>query len=198
MLRTFTGDKDLYFKMREKGDRFVQTAVDRKVGSKETHPMEIVFASGERGQAYANWKGDRLFQLPITYGTPERDWALSPGYLEAVREWTEDGERRLELLFERPVPTRCLECHLDSVESSRGGFESSVLPFDRGSIRLGISCEKCHGPGKRHVQFHKSNPAVKKGRYIVNTGRLSRSKQIFGVCPLPRRGRGYQSRSLFL
>jgi hypothetical protein len=62
--------------------------------------------------------------------------------------------------------------------------------FDQGQLVYGIDCERCHGPGAEHVRFQTLNPDEKTGRYIVNTGRLSRQQQL-DACALCHSGSRY-------
>ncbi|MGC1636669.1 MAG: hypothetical protein WA744_14535, partial [Candidatus Acidiferrales bacterium] len=66
-----TGDPDLHFRMDVKESGFYETAVfwqppDQKT---RTERIDIVTGSGEKGQTYLYWKGDQLFQLPVSYWT---------------------------------------------------------------------------------------------------------------------------------
>ncbi len=63
-----------------------------------TERIDIVTGSGIKGQTYLYWKGDQLFQLPVSYWTDLKRWITSPGYTEGVAN------------FDRPIVPRCLEC----------------------------------------------------------------------------------------
>src|SRR5262249_39217671 len=91
--------------------------------------------SGTRGQTYLYWKNDRLFELPVSWWR-YLGWVNSPGY--------KDGE----VNFSRPIIPRCLECHATY-------FDATPPPNNRyrkTAFMLGITCEKCHGPGEEHVE----------------------------------------------
>ena len=64
-----TSNPGLFFRMEAKDGRFYQTAVWGIPPSttKDTHPIDLVIGSGRKGQSYLYWKGDRLFQLPVSY-----------------------------------------------------------------------------------------------------------------------------------
>lgn len=128
-----------------------------------SRPMDLAIGSGRKGQTYLYWQGDRLFELPVSYYSALDQWCNSPGY---------PFDR---ILFNRPIPGRCIECHGTYMKlSPSDGGES----FDRSKVILGVTCERCHGPGARHVSFHKDHPGEKTGRNIVNPLRLSRQQRL--------------------
>lgn len=96
-----TTNPDLSFKMDASATGFTETAVIGVPPNAITHTEKIDFVvgSGRKGQTYLYWKGDRLFELPVSYWTELNSWVDSPGYRDDFPN------------FERPVPPRCLECH---------------------------------------------------------------------------------------
>jgi len=163
-----TGDPDLYFRMDAKESGFYQTAVfwqppDQKT---RTERIDIVTGSGDKGQTYLYWKGDQLFQLPVSYWTDLKGWINSPGYSEGAAN------------FDRPIVPRCLECHATYFEPIPS--ERAANYFKKTGFVLGISCERCHGPGRAHAEHERSKPAaVSSGsRSIVNPASLPRDQQM--------------------
>jgi len=138
---------------------------------KESREFNISIGSGRKGQSYLYWDRDRLFELPVSYYTPEDQWVMSPGY----------PTTRVE--FSRMITSRCLECHT-TYASYQQDTVAGATRFERSGLIYGITCEKCHGPGGRHVDFHEANPAEKTGRYILNAGKMSRELGIdaCGMC----------------
>jgi hypothetical protein len=131
---------------------------------KKTRRIDIVIGSGTMGQSFLNWGKNRLFQLPITYFTAANAWSNSPGFPDRV-------------VFNRPITSRCLECHTTFVKTiSAPGKEPEE--FDHGQIIFGVDCEKCHGPAARHVEFQSQNPKEKTGKYIVNPATFSRQQNL--------------------
>ena len=83
--------------MLKEGNKLVQAArFNKEVMQKQ--PFDIVIGSGRKGQSFLYWKGNQLFQLPISYFTATNSWTNSPGFPAYP-------------YFERPVPLNCLECH---------------------------------------------------------------------------------------
>ena len=161
-----TSDPALYFLMESKPDGFYQTAVwgIPPATTSRSEKMDVVIGSGKKGQTYLYWKHGQLFQLPVSYWTDLFTWINSPGY--------RDGEAH----FERGVISNCLGCHLTYALA----IGSPVLSnqFKPESLVMGISCERCHGAGRQHVE---AMIAKKQIRNIINPARLPRDSQI-NVC----------------
>jgi hypothetical protein len=176
MLKTV--NPDLFFVMEASDKGFFQTAHMKTSPTEElsrSERIDVVVGSGRKGQTYLYWDGDQLFQLPVSYWTDVHGWVNSPGYIDGAAD------------FERPIVPRCLECHSSS-------FENRPPPENRyaaTSLVLGVSCERCHGPGSEHVARFRSPvpPKTPAGFAIVNPSRLSRSRQI-DVCALCHNGAG--------
>ncbi|MGB9405604.1 MAG: multiheme c-type cytochrome [Candidatus Acidiferrales bacterium] len=163
-----TGDPDLSFRMDAKQSGFYETAVfwqppDQKT---RTERIDIVTGSGHKGQTYLYWKGNQLFQLPVSYWTDLKGWINSPGYTEGVAN------------FDRPIVPLCLECHATYFESIPS--EKAENEYKKTGFVLGISCERCHGPGREHAEYERSkSAAVFSGTHsIVNPAGLPRDRQI--------------------
>jgi len=139
-----TLDPNLHFVMSSGKGGYFETAVFGKPPDevKQTERIDLVVGSGERGETYLYWKGDRLFELPVTFWTPLNEWTNSPGY----RDGTAD--------FDRPVVPRCLECH--ATYFSAIPSEAPANRYHKAGSVLGISCERCHGPGREHVELEKA------------------------------------------
>ena len=168
-------DPRLLFRMESQPGGYFQTAV-AEMGSRKitrSERIDIVTGSGVRGQTYLYWKGNELFELPVSYWTVGNQWINSPGYT--------DGEAN----FARHVDARCLECHASYIRSLSTDPQSNV--FDRSSLVVGIQCETCHGPGEAHVEREQEavagEPKMLNGA-ILNPGKLSRDRQVdlCGLC----------------
>jgi hypothetical protein len=148
-----TLDPQVTFRMNVKGDAFFETAVISKPGHKKTRTerIDLVVGSGKKGQTYLYWRGDQLFELPVSYWTATDRWVNSPGYLDGSAD------------FDRAITPRCLECHATSFVS----LSASGYHFDKSDFTLGISCERCHGPSAEHVRRHAARASVS-GATAVN------------------------------
>ena len=58
-------------------------------------PFDVVIGSGRNGQTYLTWVDNQLFQLPISYYAPSKQWCNSPGFPNYY-------------FFGRQVPANCL------------------------------------------------------------------------------------------
>ncbi|HET6256300.1 MAG TPA: multiheme c-type cytochrome [Puia sp.] len=145
--------------------------------------IDIVVGSGTKGQTYITRNNNELYQLPVSYFTIARQWANSPLY------------PRSPILFNRPITSRCLECHSTFVKQLTFS-ETQPETFDSTKIVYGVSCEKCHGPAARHVDFHTRNPREKIGRFIINPARFSR-EQSLELCALCHGGRMQKTQPSF-
>ena len=179
--------ESMHIRVSPRGDTVYQVAIfgedTTDVAFRRAYPINIAVGSGRKGQTYLTWRDDSLlFQMPISYYTVTDGWVLSPGYtLETIG-------------FDRPVVTRCVECHATYFESrlpweigrkvnkltvesiaetsaqEAEKFMSHHLnAYEPGKHILGLTCEKCHNPGRRHVEHHRKNPEDSVGRYIVAT-----------------------------
>jgi hypothetical protein len=112
-----------------------------------TLESEVQFAigSGSRGYSFLSEREGYLFQTPISWFSQKRIWGLSPGF-------------STPLLSGRAISGECLFCHANRARpraDTINGFETPI--FDGHAI----GCERCHGPGERHVQERGSAVGLK-------------------------------------
>jgi hypothetical protein len=176
-----TSNPDLHFRMDVRENGFYETAVywqppDQKT---QTARIDIVTGSGVKGQTYLYWKGNQLFQLPVSDWTEINMWVNSPGFADGVAD------------FERPIVPRCLECHAAYFASVPS--DKSENHYLKTGFVLGISCERCHGPGRQHVVQERSKGGANSASHgsIVNPAALPRERQI-DVCAQCHGGVGEQ------
>src|SRR5258708_36673679 len=172
-----TSNPGLFFRMHVKGSRFFQTAIWGIPASTKarSEPIDLVIGSARKGQTYLYWKGDRLFQLPVSYWIDLGKWVNSPGYADGVAN------------FSRPIIPRCLECHASYAESFAGPEPNNR--YNKASVVVGISCERCHGPGSEHVARHRSGSSGTSAEWIVNPAKLPRDREV-EVCAQCHAGHG--------
>ena len=126
-----------------------------------TRRLEYFIGSGAAGRSYLTLVGTFLFQAPVSYYSVERRWQVSPGY-----------ERSNDVNLNRPIEASCLNCHasrIQAVAGTRNGYAAKPFMDD------GISCERCHGPGERHIQRMKAGGTGDKG--IVNPAKLEAARR---------------------
>jgi hypothetical protein len=142
-----TLNPQLIFKMERRDGRFYQAAILNKPGrrTERREQIDIVIGSGRKGQSYLYWKLDQLFELPVSYWTSLDSWVNSPGYIDGSAD------------FERSISPRCLECHATYFRETAVSEPGSH--FDPVHFTLGISCTRCHGTAKNHVQLRSGEAA---------------------------------------
>jgi hypothetical protein len=125
----------LYFEMTAKPNGFYQTAYAGWPGQMQSksEKIDVVIGSGVRGQSYLYWKGDALFELPVSYWSDGNRWINSPGY--------KDGTMN----FSRPVIPRCMECHATSIRATSP--DPLANHYDPATLVTGLECRRCHVAG---------------------------------------------------
>jgi predicted CXXCH cytochrome family protein len=154
------------FEMTRSGDEFFETTIVGTPQGEErsTARIDLVYGAGAgTDEVYLSWKGEALYELPIAWLHPEQCWGAS-AFLPL-------GEGS----FARELTPRCLDCHNTWFEHAPG----TLNVYKREPAILGVTCEKCHGPGADHVAFHQARRRSSSGgEAIVNPARLSRERQI--------------------
>ena len=171
-----TSEPELRYRMEARKDGFYQTAL---LGIPPdtvnlTERFDLVIGSGRKGQTYLYWKGDQLFQLPVSYWTEVGKWVHSPGFDEKFAN------------FSRPVLPRCLECHASFFEPIQDSLGNR---YRKSNYITGISCERCHGPGQQHAALNLAKATKPSEQAIVNPSKLPRQHQL-GLCSLCHGGLG--------
>ena len=159
----FAYNKWTEVKLEKKADGLYQTgyAAGQELQSER---MDITIGSGRKGQTYLYWKENSLYQLPVSYFKPANSWCNSPGFPTSMFK------------FYRIIPGQCMECHASDAVLTKEDEQGTM--FEKESLVLGITCERCHGPAVEHVNFHQQNPGAKNGQHIVNVANLSRELQL--------------------
>lgn len=164
------------------GDKFYQQGFygDSLVESK---PFDITIGSGKRGQTYLYWEEELLYQLPVSHYTASNSWVNSPGYSTDV------------ISFNREVKPACMECHSTYMESKDDIFNRKNR-YSKNEVVLGISCERCHGPAKKHADFHEDNSNEKEPQFITKQANLTRQQKLH-ACALCHSGPGVHTKEPF-
>lgn len=140
--------------------------------------IEVHFAlgSGTRGRAFLSEREGRLFASPLNWYSQAGHWGLAPGY-------SAEHHKR----FERETGDGCLVCHagrVNSVEDHPNVYASPVFH------EMSIGCERCHGPGQRHVDFQTARASATQPAEtsdpIVNPAKLDadRREDVCNQCHL--------------
>ena len=162
---------DRYYTMYRKDGKFYQRRHQIGFDGKETNVVEKVvdfaLGSGNHSRTYLHQGPDgRLSELPVGwYAENKGYWAMNPGY---DRPDQED--------FRRQITYQCMFCHNGYPQIEEGADAAGTAPVFRGSLANGIDCQRCHGPGRAHIQAMQTGNAPE--GTIVNPARLSRERQL--------------------
>ncbi len=152
--------KDQYFHVREyriKGRDTIHSLTRR---------VDFVIGSGNQTRSFLYQKNGYIFEIPITWYVKKEIWDLSPGY-----------ENGANTRFDRAMGQQCINCHNTGFD-----FKANSLNLFHNIGLDGIGCEKCHGPGGKHVLvMDESFGKEIEDNLIVNPGKLPLTLQ-FDVC----------------
>lgn len=132
----------------------------------QEYPAEWVIGSGHATRSYLMNVNGYITQMPLTWYVDRQKWDMSPGY--------EQTNQR----FSRPINLECMACH-NAAPAQSVGTQNHYT-----QVPLGISCERCHGPGGAHVDARLDGyepPEGENDPYIVNPANLTRNLQL-SVC----------------
>jgi len=156
-----------YFEIRRRDDALVfrRWQLDASGARINVFEQKIdwILGSGNHSRTYLYaTPGGELYQLPLAWYSATREWRMAPGYDRADH----DG-------VTRRVRHECMFCHNAYANVSASPYSywrSQTFPTD---LPQGIGCQRCHGPGAKHVELANANgdrAAIRKS--IVNPARL--------------------------
>lgn len=155
------------FTMLPEGNSFYQhTRLKNRTAKIPPAKFDFVIGSGVRGQSFATWQDDKLFQLQTSYYTPTNSWVNSPGFPTYYDT-------------ERPINDACLKCHVTFAKNK--DFSGHGNQYQKEQIIYGIDCERCHRPSAKHVKYHRKNPDVETPKFMMRFDSLSRQQRL-DVC----------------
>jgi predicted CXXCH cytochrome family protein len=166
---------DSYFSMIERGGKYYQRRWQIGFDGKETNidekQVDFVIGSGNHSRTYLHLTSRNTLQvLPFSwYSEKGGYWDMSPGYDQP------DFPGSV-----RPVHYECMFCHNaypkipESDEHSASAEMTFTEPFPQG-----IDCQRCHGPGQRHVEIATAGAKSQAIRAaIVNPKRLDADREV--------------------
>ncbi|MBS1824519.1 MAG: tetratricopeptide repeat protein [Acidobacteria bacterium] len=132
--------------------------------------IHYVMGSGNAARSYLHRTPQgRLAELPVAwYAEKGGYFAMSPGY-----------DRPDHQGFRRKISTDCMFCH-NAYPANRDVTPASE-PLFAEKLPEGIDCQRCHGPGRAHVEAATANQKDAARAAIVNPARLSADRS-FEVC----------------
>ena len=162
----FTFDKSTKVVMEKRDSGLYQVAY--KNGKEVNAQRFDITFGGIKAESYLYWKGNKLYQLPMSYFKALHSWTNSPGYDSTFADYS------------RPITVGCLECHSSFIKET--GEEThdgqTTTDFDKSSMILGVDCERCHGPAGDHVYYQTTHPDDKQAKHIITYASLTRAQKI--------------------
>lgn len=136
-------------------------------GKKVNQQRFDIAIGGVKAETYLYWKGNRLYQLPISYFKTLHKWTNSPGYDSTSAD------------FSRLITVGCLECHASYIEANNPTTDPHTnVNYSKNTLILGIDCERCHGPASDHVYYQTTHPEDKTAQHIITYASLTRAEKI--------------------
>lgn len=170
--------------MEKRGDSLYQILYQ---DGKEAHAFafDLVFGT-KHAQTSVYWHDNNAFELPVSYYKSLNGWATSPHFSATVPN------------FGRKVTKDCFACHSSNANSriiTTNSASNNTLSMDvediidKKTIIYGIDCERCHGPAKKHVDYHLKFPNEKNAHDIVSFKALN-NQQKLDACSVCHSGDG--------
>jgi predicted CXXCH cytochrome family protein len=166
----FHAPSESYFTVEERGGRYYQRRHQLgpvNIVEKEIH---FVLGSGNHVSTYLHrTERGKLVELPLAwYAEDGGHWGMNPGY-----------DRPDHPGFRRAVSNDCMFCH-NGYPDAPAGAGNTGEPVFPGRLPEGIDCQRCHGPGARHVRTAQTPGVTSQAirAAIVNPARLEPERQM--------------------
>lgn len=131
---------------------------------KRIQKVDYIIGSGQHTNSHIFNNNGYLHQAPITFYTQKGKWDLAPGF-----------EKGANSRFSRLIESECMTCHNGYPDFVANSLNKYL------SVKTGIDCERCHGPGSLHVADKQKGIIVDTSKTpdytIVNPRRLSTELQ---------------------
>lgn len=159
--------KDFYYKPFWNGDSLY--ILEYRLNGNDTihkrlEKVSYIVGSGQHTNSHIININGYLHQAPITFYTQKGKWDLAPGF-----------ENGMSSRFDRKIEMECISCHNGYPAFVEGSFNKFS------EIKLGIDCERCHGPGSIHVENKRKGDIVDTSKgpdfSIVNPRRMTTEQQ---------------------
>jgi hypothetical protein len=142
-----------------------QTGFDGRETNVEEMKIDYVIGSGNHARSYLHRTATGgLIELPLGwYAERGGYWAMSPGF-----DTPHPQTRRF-------VSYECMSCHNAFPRIPAGYDAPGSDPVFSGDLPEGIDCQRCHGPGAKHVRIAETAAAKPEEirKSVVNPARLS-------------------------
>jgi predicted CXXCH cytochrome family protein len=137
----------------------------------EEKRVDYVIGSGDHARTYAHLTSrNTLQELALSwYAEKGGYWAMSPGY-----------DRPDQPQSTRLVNDPCMFCHNAYPKIPKAAEEADAVPRFLQPLPEGIDCQRCHGPGQKHIETvgRAGATAAEIRASIVNPKRLSPDREL--------------------
>jgi predicted CXXCH cytochrome family protein len=148
-----------------------QKGIDGSEINVDEKQVDFVMGSGNHGRTYLHLTArGSLQQLPLGWYTEKGGyWGMAPGF-----------DRPDYPGSTRSVTYECMFCHNAYPKIPAGHEEAGAKPEFLQPLPEGIDCQRCHGPGQRHVDTvaRPGATAEQIRGSIVNPKRLSPEREL--------------------
>jgi len=146
-------------------------------GEMAEFPVLYTFGVEPLQQYLVPMEGGRLQALSIAWDTEQQHWfSLYPDADIAADDWlhwTRNGQNWNGM---------CAECHSTNL---RKNFDAETDTFHTEWSEIDVSCEACHGPGSKHVDWANidpmGRPVADNYDLVVNTSEID-NRQLVDLC----------------
>ncbi len=167
---------DTHYSMIRRDGQYYQRRWQIGFAGKETNVEELkvdyIMGSGNHARSYLHrTPAGTLIELPLGWYSNTGSWAMSPG---------SDSDHPRTRRF---VAYKCMFCHNGYPRIPAGHEATGSDPVFLGDLPEGIDCQRCHGPGGKHVRTAGTAGATREDirGSIVNPARLN-SKLQMEIC----------------
>lgn len=165
---------DTYFAMTRRDGKFFQKRWQRgyngEIANVEESQIDYVMGSGDHARTYLHRNANgTLVELPLGwYSEKGGHWGMNPGY---------DNPQPPT---QHTIPYECMFCHNGYPEIPEPENDIVAYPKYTGDLPEGVDCQRCHGPGRNHIEAaHSNTTSLKEVRAaILNPARLSADRQM--------------------
>jgi tetratricopeptide (TPR) repeat protein len=167
---------DTHFAMLQRDGQHYQRRYQIDAAGKEINVdekrIDFVMGSGNHVRTFLHRAPDgTIQQLPLAwYAERGGHWGMNPGYDTPVQPNSR-----------RKIGYDCMFCHNAYPEIPAGHDQLRAEPvFSATPLPEGIDCQRCHGPGRRHIEIAKAPRPTAEGlrASIVNPARLNSDRQM--------------------
>lgn len=162
-----------HYEIRRSGDELVmrryQLAEDGQPINELEQKVDWILGSGHTSRSYlyqTEW--GELYQLPVAWYTQSQSWAMAPGFDNEDHQGTLRRTRR-----------ECMFCHNGYPDVAAGTDDYGDPQTYPHELPQGLGCQRCHGPGKEHVEAviaGEEDAAVRAA--VLNPSRLSPGRSL--------------------